>query len=79
MDESRQYETTRNECMAMRLLAKDGYSAGVLKMVMHLSKTQDVRKHVTGECRHEVSVSPVRDWDGDGDRDVPRKNRIGSK
>jgi len=54
--------TTPLECASMRLLARDGWTSGVLKMTFHLSRAESVRKHVTGQCKHEHGVPPVRDW-----------------
>ena len=52
------------ECAAMRILARDGYSPGVLKMTMHLSGTKSVNRHVTGDCAHQHDVTPIPEWDG---------------
>lgn len=58
------YKVSTRECASMRLLARDGYTAGVLKMTMHLSRTDNVRYHVVGNCAHEHSVPAIKEWDG---------------
>jgi len=56
---------TAKECASMRLLAADGWAVGELAMCFHLSRGQDVRRHVLGECSHETEVQAVADsWDG---------------
>jgi len=40
------------ECRAMRLLYRDGWTTGELKMTFHLSGAESVRYHITGECSH---------------------------
>lgn len=52
------------ECRAMRVLARDGWTGGELRMTMHVSRTETVRNHVLGNCSCEHGVEPLRDWDG---------------
>jgi hypothetical protein len=52
------------ECAAMRILARDGYTPGVLKMTMHLSDVKAVNRHVKGDCTHQHDVSAIPEWDG---------------
>ncbi|MDS0280020.1 hypothetical protein NDI85_19735 [Halomicroarcula sp. S1AR25-4] len=55
---------SERECRAMRLLARDGWTVGELRMTMHLCHTQSVRHHVIGECQHSERVRPLDEWDG---------------
>jgi hypothetical protein len=50
----------------MRLLARDGWSSGELKMTMHVSRREIVRNHVCGQCAHTHEIDPVTEWDGYG-------------
>ena len=54
-----EHNTTPLECFAMRLLFRDGWSSGVLKMTFHLSRNSAVKKHVTGRCGHSHGVPKV--------------------
>jgi hypothetical protein len=58
------YTTSTRECASMRLLARDGWTIGELRMTMHLSDYKSVRRHVLGECSHDHGVPPLADWDG---------------
>lgn len=49
---------TARECDAMRLLAADGWTKGVLKMCFMIP-TGSVTLHVTGECSHRGSIDPT--------------------
>lgn len=55
---------TKRECASMRLLARDGWTAGELKMCFHLSTRESVRHHVEGDCAHDIAVSHLNGWDG---------------
>lgn len=52
------------ECQSMRLLARDGWSSGELKMTMHVCRAETVHHHVLGQCSHQHGVSPLESWDG---------------
>jgi len=56
---------TKRECASMRLLARDGWTSGVLKMTFHLSNYESVTTHVKGECSHQHSIPAVESWDGE--------------
>ena len=45
----------------MRLLARDGWTVGELKMTMHVSRTHTVRYHATGQCSHAHDVPACAD------------------
>lgn len=55
---------TTRECQSMRLLARDGWSAGELKMTMQVCRTDTVRHHVIGQCAHTHGTQPLVSWDG---------------
>lgn len=55
---------SRNECASLRLLARDGWSIGELKMTFHLSDPNSLYRHIQGKCSHDVPVKYIRDWDG---------------
>lgn len=59
------------ECHAIRLLARDGWTKGELKMCFHLSRTQMVAYHATGECTHSHAVPPVVSVNHDNDERPP--------
>lgn len=54
-------EVTAFECAAMRLLARDGWSKGELKMCTH-NGGDAVRNHVTGGCEHSHGVQPLESF-----------------
>jgi hypothetical protein len=58
------YALSARECAAARLLARDGWSTGVLKMTLQISR-DGVRNHVTGGCDHGHGVPAIPDWDGE--------------
>lgn len=65
----REDRVSANECRAMRLLARDGWTSGELRMTM-LVGTEAVCDHVTGRCTHahdEPTVEPG--WSRGGGRD----------
>jgi len=53
---------TLNECDAIRLLARDGWTPGELKMTFHVSNTHSVRHHAFGDCVHNNTIRPVTEW-----------------
>lgn len=50
---------TRRECDAMRLLKRDGWTVGELRMTFHLSTTTGIRRHLGGVCEHDNNVEPI--------------------
>ncbi|QIO25528.1 hypothetical protein [Haloarcula sp. JP-L23] len=54
---------SERECRAMRLLARDGWSAGELRMTMLVSRAA-VRRHVRGACGHDHHIYAYPEWDG---------------
>lgn len=64
-DSRSRLRVSTKECAAMRILARDDYTAGVLKMTMHLSSTSAVYRHVRGDCAHTHKVPAVETWDGE--------------
>lgn len=47
------------ECEASRILARCGWTLGELKMTMLLSRAEQMKRHVTGQCSHDVDTAPV--------------------
>ena len=61
----------------MRLLARDGWTVGELKLTFQLMKKKSVKHHVLGDCAHGHGVTPLRDWNGqDPPKRPPARNRI---
>lgn len=54
----------KNECASLRLLARDGWSIGELKMTFQITDHECIYNHVEGDCLHQVPVKHIRDWDG---------------
>lgn len=48
----------------MRLLARDGWSSGELRMTFHICRPATISRHVTGDCAHDGPVAPDPDWSG---------------
>lgn len=64
-DRRDQYTITKRECAAMRLLARDGWEIGTLRLCFEVNRYSTIRSHVEGECGHQRhGVAPLRDWDG---------------
>lgn len=75
-DASRRGSISMRECAAMRLLARDGWTVGVLKMCFHLSTEDAVRRHVTGDCSHSHGAPAITEWDSKESKQERRDSRL---
>lgn len=53
LHDHKQGHITPAECTSMRLLAKDGWSPGELKMTFQVTSYATVTRHVQGQCSHD--------------------------
>lgn len=58
-----EYTVSWRECICMRMLPRDGWTAGELKMCFNVS-AHTVRRHVVGRCAHDHGYPPLDGWDG---------------
>jgi len=61
--------------MSMRLLARDGWAPGALKMTHHVSY-ESVRRHVCGECSHDHGYAALPNWHGEQPERLSTRDRV---